>query len=153
MNNNLKIVFNCITQKYLKFESRTSRKEFWSFLICSMLLMFILEGIFFILSILASRGYTSKDTSFLLKLSINSLFVIFFTIPLIAVTVRRLHDLNFSGWWYLFFTTPISLSFSTVGKNMDKFFYVSIALLIFFIILMCKKGTLGPNKYGEPPID
>ncbi len=106
-----------------------------------MLLMFILEGIFFILSIVASSGYILKDTSFLLKLSINSLFVIFFTIPLIAVTVRRFHDLNFSGWWYLFFTILISLGFSTAGKNVDKFFYVSIALLILFIILMCKKGT------------
>ena len=84
MNNNLKIVFNCITQKYFKFKGRASKKEFWSFLICSMLLMFILEGIFFILSILASSGYILKDTSFLLKLSINSLFVIFFTIPCCA---------------------------------------------------------------------
>jgi hypothetical protein len=153
MNSNLKIVLNCITQKYLKFQGRTSRKELWLFLICSMLLMFILEGIFFILSILASSGYILKDISFLLKLSINSLFFIFFTIPLIAVFVRRLHDLNFSGWWYLFFMTPISLGFSTVGKNVDKLFYVSIALLILFIFLMCKKGTPGPNKYGEPPVD
>ena len=118
-----------------------------------MLLMLILEGIFFILSILASSGYILKDISFLLKLSMNSLFFIFFTIPLIAVFVRRLHDLNFSGWWYLFFMTPISLGFSTVGKNIDKLFYVSIAFLIIFIILMCRKGTPTTNKYGEPPIN
>tara|TARA_R110000868_G_scaffold18267_1_gene80747 strand:+ start:328 stop:789 length:462 start_codon:yes stop_codon:yes gene_type:complete len=151
MNSNFKIVFNCITQKHFKFQGRASRKELWLFVICFELLILILKGIFFILSILASSGYILKDTSFLLKLSINSLFLIFFTIPLITVFVRRFHDLNFSGWWYLFFTTLISLGFSTVGKNVDKLFYVSIAFLIIFIILMFRKGTPGSNKYGEPP--
>ena len=153
MNSNLKIVLNCITQKYLKFQGRTSRKELWLFLICSMLLMFILEGIFFILSILASSGYILKDTSFLLKLSINSLFVIFFTIPMITVIVRRLHDVNFSGWWYLYLSIPITIGSGITRYNIDKLFYVSIALLILFIFLMCKKGTPTTNKYGEPPVD
>jgi uncharacterized membrane protein YhaH (DUF805 family) len=59
----------------------------------------------------------------------------FFIIPHISVNVRRFHDVNKSGWWF-FISTIIPFGF----------FISSIALL--FI-----KGTPGPNKYGEPPIN
>jgi uncharacterized membrane protein YhaH (DUF805 family) len=49
------------------------------------------------------------------------------------LAVRRLHDLNSSGWYVL-------ITFLPFGQ-----------LLILW--LMFKKGTPGPNKYGEPPID
>ena len=54
-------------------------------------------------------------------------------LPTIAVSVRRLHDLNKSGWWYLLVLIPI------IGP---------IVLIVWFI----KRGTDGPNAYGEPAI-
>jgi uncharacterized membrane protein YhaH (DUF805 family) len=47
-------------------------------------------------------------------------------VPHIAVGVRRLHDSEHSGWWIL----------------------VPFANLI----LLCRKGTIGSNKYGADPI-
>ena len=49
------------------------------------------------------------------------------------LVTRRLHDLNISGWWQL-------ITFVPFGQLL-------VIGLIFF------KGTPGPNKYGEPPID
>lgn len=144
MNNYLKIVFSCVTHKYFQFKGRASRKEFCLLIVCYKLLNFIAAGSFYIL----------KENAYLsIIINIYGFLLLFLIIPLIAVFVRRSHDLNFSGWWYLFFTTLISLGFSTVGKNVDKLFYVSIAFLIIFIFLIFLKGTPGPNKYGEPPVE
>jgi uncharacterized membrane protein YhaH (DUF805 family) len=59
--------------------------------------------------------------------------VVLLTIPSIAVKVRRLHDINFSGWWVLLGLIPI------VGN---------IALLILYI----RRGTKGLNRFGEDPL-
>ena len=53
-------------------------------------------------------------------------------VPSIAVTIRRLHDTERSGWWILIAFVPL------VG---------GIVLLVF----MCLDGTGGPNKFGPDP--
>lgn len=53
-------------------------------------------------------------------------------IPSLAVGVRRLHDINKSGWWFLIPLIPI------VGS-------------IWLIVLFCKEGDKGDNKYGPDP--
>jgi uncharacterized membrane protein YhaH (DUF805 family) len=59
--------------------------------------------------------------------------VIFGTLlPHLAVSVRRLHDVNRSGWWYLFGLVPL------LG---------TIVLLVWF----CTDGTRGPNSFGADP--
>ena len=54
-------------------------------------------------------------------------------VPGIAVSVRRLHDTNKSGWWLLLCFVP---------------FVGSIVILVF----MCLEGTKGANKYGDEPV-
>ena len=49
----------------------------------------------------------------------------------LALSVRRLHDTDRSGWWYLISLVPFG----------------SIVLIIFFI----SPGTPGPNQYGPVP--
>ncbi|WP_343204225.1 DUF805 domain-containing protein [Xanthomonas campestris] len=53
-------------------------------------------------------------------------------VPSIAVTVRRLHDQNKSGWFYLISLVP----------------YVGGFVVLVF---MCLEGTPGPSQYGESP--
>jgi len=53
-------------------------------------------------------------------------------LPSIAVGVRRLHDLDKSGWWLLIGLIPL------IG---------AIVLIIFFV----QKGTTGPNRFGPDP--
>ena len=75
-------------QKYATFKGRASKKEFWYFILFSILLQLIFILVF----------------NFILSLSLISLlFYLSLTIPGIAVTVRRLHDTDHSSKLLLFF--------------------------------------------------
>ena len=51
-------------------------------------------------------------------------------IPSIAVSVRRLHDTDRSGWWWLIMFVPL------IG-------------IILLLIWYCSRGTQGANRFGE----
>jgi uncharacterized membrane protein YhaH (DUF805 family) len=56
--------------------------------------------------------------------------VIGIIIPTYTVTIRRLHDLNLSGWWIL----------------------IAVAGLLFILwIMFCREGTKGDNRFGSDP--
>ena len=78
----VKIVFS----KYSDFNGRASRPEFWWW----MLFVF-----------LASLGFSAISES------LSFLFSLATLIPSIAVTTRRLHDINLSGWWQLIGLIPL----------------------------------------------
>jgi uncharacterized membrane protein YhaH (DUF805 family) len=63
----------------------------------------------------------------------TSLFGLAVLLPGIAVAIRRLHDLDRSGWWFLLSLIPI------VGW-------------IILIIWYCTRGTEGPNRFGPAPL-
>ena len=60
-------------------------------------------------------------------------FSLFGFVSNIMMGVRRLHDLDLSGWWMLLLCVPL----------INLFF----AIYIYFF-----KGTEGPNQYGEDPL-
>jgi uncharacterized membrane protein YhaH (DUF805 family) len=64
---------------------------------------------------------------------ISSLFGLAVFLPGLAVAIRRLHDLDRTGWWILLSLIPI------VGW-------------IILIIWDCTKGTNGPNRFGPDPL-
>lgn len=97
-------------QKYVEFEGRSRRAEYW----WSYLMVFIISLLIGWIPI------------------IGWLILLATVVPSIAVGVRRLHDINKSGWFMLLSLIPI------VG---------SIILIIWF----CQEGTIGPNQYGEDP--
>jgi len=112
----MKLIRACLTTNLLNFKGRASRKEYW-----------LLVLAFYVLILLIA----SFHEAFLgTRIALSILFLLTFT-ALISTTVRRLHDINKSGW--LFFLRFIPF----IGE-------------IIFLILMCKKGTQGPNKYGFP---
>ena len=105
-------VISCFN-KYFDFETRSSRKEFWYW------------QLFRILMFLSITYLESLGLSGLLFIS-NFIFLI----PEIAVSIRRLHDINKSGWWIL-------LTITIVGIIPLTYFY-------------CIKGDDGVNDYGQP---
>ena len=59
--------------------------------------------------------------------------------PSAAVTVRRLHDRDMSGWWYL-------------GYLVASFIpLLNFIAMIAFLVIMFLDGTPGPNRYGPDP--
>ncbi|WP_111893407.1 DUF805 domain-containing protein [Acinetobacter sp. MB5] len=85
-------------KNYVNFSGRARRKEYWFFYLFQILIGFTL-GL-----ILAITGF-SKGTIDIFSGLIN--LVLF--LPALAVTVRRLHDVNRSGWWFLIAFTIVGL--------------------------------------------
>lgn len=126
-----------LKQKYATFSGRASRSEYWWFVLFIMIVALVLSGIMMI-----GMNFTTGEMGALAMIAAGLLGIFYLgvLIPSIAVAVRRLHDRNMSGWWYLGF---IALSFiPLVG------FVASIAMLVIF----CLKGTDGDNRFGPDPL-
>ncbi|MBC8944435.1 MULTISPECIES: DUF805 domain-containing protein [Xenorhabdus] len=108
-----------VFKNYAVFSGRARRKEYWMFYLFNII-------IFFAICIL---GAILSDTiGFIVMMLIYALVAF---IPSLAVTVRRLHDTNRSGWWFLLTFVPIA----------------GIAVFIFTLL----EGTEGSNDYGADP--
>lgn len=82
-----------LVQKYVKFDGRASRSEFWWFTLFS----FIVSAVLYLVD-----GVLGID----LLRNIYSLAVL---LPTLAVGARRLHDIGKSGWWQLLIITLIGI--------------------------------------------
>ena len=111
-----------VLRKYTVFNGRARRKEYWFFaLISSVVVLFF--------SVIDEQmGWKlGEDVGFL-----GTLYGVAVIVPSIAVTVRRLHDTDRSGWWILIGLIPL------IG---------AIVLLVFMIL----KGNEGDNRFGPDP--
>jgi len=131
-------------KRYVDFTGRSRRMEYWMFTLFNIIVMLILAFIAFGGIGLADLSDPASDEMLIAGLTggFGLLILAYFLvilIPSIAVTVRRLHDRDMSGWWYLGFFVGGLLPY--VG------FLFSIALLV----LMLLPGTPGPNRFGEDP--
>ncbi len=117
--------------KYATFSGRARRPEFWwfmLFLFVGGIVLSIVDSVMFGTTVVTSTGFSaSTDTPIL-----SGLFHLATLLPAISVAVRRLHDLDRSGWWWWLFLVPI------IG---------AIVLIIWF----ASKGTAGENAYGPAP--
>jgi len=87
--------------KYATFSGRASRSEYWWFILLQYLVSIPLEVLILLISNqLGSASTTSAPTGNLAVSGIGNLWSLANFIPILAVTWRRLHDSNKSGWWY-----------------------------------------------------
>jgi uncharacterized membrane protein YhaH (DUF805 family) len=110
-------------KKYAVFSGRSRRMEYWYFVLFNIIVVIVLSLIDSLLgtfNVLRGVGLLS---------GIYGLAVL---IPSLAVTVRRLHDIDRTGWWILINLIPL------IG---------TIVLLIFELT----PGTPGTNRYGPDP--
>jgi uncharacterized membrane protein YhaH (DUF805 family) len=123
-------------RKYASFRGRARRAEFWWFTVFAALL----ETAAMLVDFSMGRGpftaaaLASPDGAWTLA-ALGPAYVavsLFLVLPSIAVAVRRLHDINRSGWYYLLGLAPV------IGP---------VILLFWFF----KRGTAGGNDYGPDP--
>lgn len=96
-------VWICLRYKYARFSGRASRLEFWSFALAAVLYTIAVIAVFFGVNFVTG-GFAKASglSSFgLLALMFGGIGYVFLILPAIAVTVRRFHDVNLSGWWVL----------------------------------------------------
>ena len=112
--------------RWKDFNGRSSRSEYWW-----ATLFVALTGIF--TNILTLFLGLSGSIVAIIVLLLIVIFSLFLTIASLALVVRRLHDTNKSGWWYLIIFTIIGI----------------LPLLYWY----CKKGDEGENRFGSNPLD
>ena len=103
---------------YVNFGGRALRSEFWWWQLFTLLVAF---------------GAGMIDGAFNLNADIIAdLWALAILLPTLAVSVRRLHDSDMSGWWLFVMMIP----------------FVGFVLLIVWWI---QEGTLGYNRFGPDP--
>jgi len=110
-------------RKYAVFGGRANRSEYWYFS-----LIYLLISVFFV----ALDMIIGKFDSHTGLGPISTLFGLLLALPVLAVSVRRMHDIDRSGWWFLILFLPF------VG------FFI-------FVWLAAKAGSPGENRYGPVP--
>jgi uncharacterized membrane protein YhaH (DUF805 family) len=133
--------------QYATFTGRASRSEFWYFLLFCFLCGFaagIMDLVFF-----GEETVSEAGTFYNAPQRFSWIPMIIFLLPNLALTIRRLHDLNMSGWWTLTSYVPIALSYLF---NVGLLSLIGFIFNIILLILFCRKGTDGDNRYGYSPL-
>lgn len=143
-------------KRYADFQGRSRRMEFWMFQVLNAIVALVLAGPFFFsilgASITNAGDPVAQDAAMaalfeggfslsMVGVGLYGLYVLAAFIPSLAVTVRRFHDRDMSGWWYL--------GLSLAGLIPLIGFIGSIAILV----LMFLPGTQGSNRFGADPKD
>ncbi len=91
--------------KYATFSGRASRSEFWWWMLCSLMVGIVL-GVIGLAVHVASAGMslaslTTASRGFTASTVLSGVWLLATIVPRFALAIRRLHDANRSGWWYL----------------------------------------------------
>ena len=118
-------ILTCFS-KFANFDGRACRAEFWYWSL-------FVYGVF--ISIICIVTFCCDDylAEYTFKLNVLcGMFWLVILMPSLSVSVRRLHDINKSGWWYFVRGIPI------IG-------------MIIWLVLMCLDSYGETNKYGTNP--
>ncbi|QFT78436.1 DUF805 domain-containing protein [Erythrobacter sp. THAF29] len=117
-------------RRYADFSGRSRRKEYWMFVLFQIIVLVFMAILVGITGGFDESGASTFGSIMLIICGIVYLGLFF--IPGLAVTVRRFHDQDKSGWFILLQFIP----------------YVGGLIVLVF---MCLEGTRGPNRYGPDP--
>ena len=119
-----------LKEKYAYYEGRARRSEYWWFTFFSVLIglailvvTFVLVGIFAVLDL--------PNVGTLIFVIVNLFYALAMLAPSISAGIRRLHDIDKSGWLMILAVIP----------------GISVILIVLFFV----EGTSGPNQFGADP--
>lgn len=113
---------------FFSFSGRINRSTWWTYTLSLGVLQCIVSGFYLMIARISSSDVLSFGILTFLFSTISLLFVW----PGLALSVKRCHDRNKSGWFYLVSLVP--------------FLGIWYIVEIFFL-----KGSSGANPYGEEP--
>ena len=167
-------------KKYAVISGRSHRREYWMFILFNLIFSFGAR----LLDALLGTNYSDAkpmDGGY-----IYTLYSLVLIVPSITITVRRLHDIGKSGWFY--FWTSFALIVAAIGYvvyivvtlmnsgagDLDSlkagdfdtsallagnfilytilFVVFILAMSIWLLVLLTKRGDTGDNKYGPDPL-
>ncbi|MBO6183503.1 MAG: DUF805 domain-containing protein [Chryseobacterium sp.] len=113
-----------VLNQYADFSGRARRTEYWMYLLFNMIFLIVAT---ILDNVLGLKFNSESPYGFIYLIYSIAVFI-----PGLAVFVRRMHDIDKSGWWFFIAFIPI------VGA-------------IWLIILCAIEGTPGTNEYGVNP--
>jgi uncharacterized membrane protein YhaH (DUF805 family) len=163
-------------KRYAEFSGRSRRQEFWMFMLLQFLIWMVAFVILMVMGFgaLSMAGVNPDGTPRLgglagLFASMGIFIVIFgiiwlaLFIPSLAVSVRRLHDTDRTGFWLLvppaIYVVTIAVVLAGAANQSSTTAVIGIVLSllqwvasIVLFVFYCLPGTSGPNKYGPDPL-
>ena len=166
-----------IKQKFFSWEGRLNRKPYFQRWLIIFVLQIILNNVSY--QFLARPGYliepnmSSKEEILLAYFGVVPVVMLIalpLTVSCYMLIIRRLHDLNKSGWWsaifaafgiFCFYVSYLTIeaaannsldSNKTIGLLLLAVLLLFVICCIFSLYLFFKKGTNGPNRYGSDPL-
>lgn len=119
-------------KNYANFKGRARRREYWGFILFYYAVFFILRLPLMPLSDIETSTAIGEGNTFILLLSVLSvIFYLVSLLPLLAVSVRRAHDVGRSGWFILIGLVPL--------------------LNLWLLIEFCSDSEPFENDYGKCP--
>jgi uncharacterized membrane protein YhaH (DUF805 family) len=112
-----------VLKNYAVFRGRAPRQEYWYFVLVNLVVSVVL------MLVDIALGDFDKELYIGFLSGTYGLAVI---VPSFAVTVRRLHDTDRSGWWVLISCIPL------IGP-------------LIFVVFLAQDSTPGQNRYGVNP--
>jgi uncharacterized membrane protein YhaH (DUF805 family) len=107
-------------RNYVGFSGRACRSEYWYWTLFAI----IVSLVALVIDMMVFPDMEIRP--------VNTVASLALFLPGLAVAIRRLHDLDRTGWWFL-------IAFTVIG-------------LILLLVWDCMKGTTGPNRYGPDPL-
>ena len=108
-----------VLKKYTLFTGRARRSEYWYFVLGNLVLAVVLGIVDGVLRKLIGVG------------PLGMIYGLAVLVPGIAVSIRRLHDTDRSGWWLLLGLVPL----------------VGLVLIVF----LAQDSMASTNRYGQNP--
>ena len=149
-------------RRYAEFSGRSRRKEYWMFFL-GVILFYIVMALLMVGVVgagsMAAEGGAggvfaamagAGIVGIILLIAVLGLFI-----PSLAVGVRRLHDIDRTGWWMLAPYGPYILSIVLAITGPIELAGImnllSLAGFILLFVFALLPGTPGPNRYGPDP--
>ncbi|MDR1552887.1 MAG: DUF805 domain-containing protein [Prevotellaceae bacterium] len=158
-----------VLKQYADFSGRARRKEYWNFVLVHSLVILGLFVFALILDMIITPAYsqsvqdisavaTGRFTFSPFGALLIMLYLSGTIIPALAVAVRRLHDIDKSGWWIFTGLAPATIYnimlYGVKTNNVALLLltgFISTAGGIWLIVLLCIEGRPGDNRYGQDP--
>lgn len=133
---------------WIEFKGRSSRSEYWWFILAAVIFTTLAGISIYILKEFYPEIQNAPFIFYLIY--IPPFLFLFFTVT--TASVRRLHDLNLSGWWYGGY-----LLFSRAADRLSEthwaFSLIGICAAVAMVAVLARRGVSGENRYGPDPIE
>ncbi|MFN4096003.1 MAG: DUF805 domain-containing protein [Sphingomonas sp.] len=163
-------------KRFFDFRGRSRRKEFWMYTLFVVIVSIVLSILDSMLGLGGDMSGSSDVTDGSAAVGgalsgglLANLFSLITIIPSLAVSVRRLHDVDRTGWWVLLPLLPVFVGAVAMGIGAAQMamgggtgmggialvggglLLVGLICAIVLLVWYCTAGTPGPNRFGEDP--